>query len=303
MGEVLLAQRPQPTVREDCRHRCWGGGARGGEAGSSRRQSIRRARAGCGDVLLRKLARHAPVLAGRYSRWPSELHPNLAAAAIHAGSGLASEPPKSPLRPTRISWRATKSDLGRWIFVASATKFRARGLMGPQRLPPYLCPYSLVAPCITPVIDRQRRERRLRDLPAEPERAAAERSSVRAASRAALAIPTSPRTSAAEMAPSTSSESWVARPSASRMPSSINRSRNQMRRPSLKFAAMARTGCSPISATAFTKGHPLKPRLANVRPRRSNAARICSSGGASDGAIALMRRERYAPISAFFEGQ
>src|SRR5882762_4596547 len=74
----------------------------------------------------------------------------------HAGSEFASEPPKSPLRPTRISGPPRNSTWARWIFVAKCHEIPRAGSDGPL-LPPYLRPYSLVAPCITPVIEARGR--------------------------------------------------------------------------------------------------------------------------------------------------
>ena len=68
----------------------------------------------------------------------------------HAGSEFASEPPKSPLRPTRISGPPRNSIWARWIFVAKCDEIPPAGSDGSPVLPPYLRPYSLVVPVFPP---------------------------------------------------------------------------------------------------------------------------------------------------------
>src|SRR5207253_10740773 len=69
----------------------------------------------------RKRSRYAPVLAGRYLRWASEFTPEFERRLY------------PPLRPTRISWPATKFDLDPMDFRGKVPpKFSARGLMRPR---------------------------------------------------------------------------------------------------------------------------------------------------------------------------
>src|SRR6266566_776471 len=130
-------------------------------------------------------------------------------------------------------------------------------------------------------------------------------SSTRAASLAARAIAGSSRTRSCAIEPSTSRVSCVARPSGSATPSCTSRSRNQRRRLSLKAMAIFLTDRSsaPSSATALTNGQPRKPLLAKPRSSRSNVARICSTGGWSEGGARVKRRSRYADINSSFEGK